>query len=204
MLTILFFLKAPRYGFVKTRLAQGIGNDRALLAYKALVARQWRAIPSQAKVEVHYAPNDAQPEMQNWLGAEQAYYPQSEGDLGLRLKNAVRDAFARGSQAIVCIGGDCPLLDAPHFNAVEQLLTQGDDVVFGPTEDGGYYLIALKSPQAELFENIPWSADDTLQASIDKAKCLNLKIGLLETLYDVDQASDLERAHADGRIERPH
>ncbi len=201
MTTIVILLKAPRQGYVKTRLAKEIGSEQALQAYQALVARQWTALPKNACIEVHYTPHDATFEMQKWLGDAHDYYPQSEGELGARLGHSVECAFERGARTVTCIGGDCPQLEARHFNEAEQLLNTGHDVVFGPSEDGGYYLIALRTPLPELFADIPWSTRDTLSASLDKAKALELKIGLLETLYDIDEAAELERALTEGLIE---
>ncbi|MFT5837491.1 MAG: rSAM/selenodomain-associated transferase 1 [Candidatus Azotimanducaceae bacterium] len=201
MISILLFLKAPRRGHVKTRLAHHVGSERALRAYRALVARQWTALPESANIEVHYTPHDATVEMQHWLGKEEAYYLQSEGELGARLGTSVKAAFERGARTVTCIGGDCPQLHKRHFHEADQLLDDGHDVVFGPSEDGGYYLIALRSPFSELFEDIPWSTQHTLKASLEKAERLNLKVGMLETLYDIDEVAELERALADGLIE---
>lgn len=201
MPAILLFLKAPRRGHVKTRLAHHVGPERALQAYRALVARQWAALPKKANIEVHYTPHDAINEMQQWLGQEEQYFPQSEGELGVRLGNSVQDAFERGTRTVTCIGGDCPQLEERHFVQASQLLDDGHDVVFGPSEDGGYYLIALRSPLPELFKDIPWSTRSTLKASLEKAEGLNLKVAMLETLYDIDEAAELERALADGLIE---
>lgn len=200
MLHILAFLKAPRAGLVKTRLASDLGPERACAAYKALVERQLQALPGDARVEIHFTPADAENEMRDWLGKAIEYYPQSEGGLGIRLKAAVTAAYMRGAKTVACIGGDCPRLEARHFQESMDMIGSGKDVVFGPSEDGGYYLIALASEQAELFEGIPWSEPGTLKASIHKAKVLGLEIGQLESLYDVDEATELERAIAEGHI----
>lgn len=200
MSTILLFLKAPRRGHVKTRLAHHVGSERALKVYRTLVARQWTVLPESACVEVHYTPHDATVEMRNWLGHGVDYYPQSKGDLGARLGHSVQSAFDRGAHTVTCIGGDCPQLEARHFAEAEAFLDGGQDVVFGPSEDGGYYLIALRLPLAELFADIPWSTRNTLDASLKKAESLSLKVGLLETLYDIDEEAELERALADGLI----
>ncbi|MEN8662608.1 MAG: TIGR04282 family arsenosugar biosynthesis glycosyltransferase [Lentimonas sp.] len=199
--TILLLLKAPRRGHVKTRLAHSIGAERALITYKALVKRQWQALPSNTPAEVHYTPNDAEIEMKQWLGADTPHYPQSEGDLGARLIDSINRAFERGARTVLCIGGDCPQLEAEHFQQATEMLDSGDDVVFGPSEDGGYYLIGLRSPFPQLFQDIPWSTCKTLEASLRQAAILGLKVGLLETLYDIDEASELDRAMKAGLIE---
>ncbi|MGZ0709386.1 TIGR04282 family arsenosugar biosynthesis glycosyltransferase [Coraliomargarita sp. W4R53] len=201
MPAILFFLKAPRKGYVKTRLAQHVGPEHALHVYRTLVERQWTAVSPTSKVEVHFAPHDAIHEMQDWLGASTSYYPQSEGELGARLEHSVQCAFERGARSVTCIGGDCPQLQQSHIEQANRLLETGHDVVFGPSEDGGYYLIALKSPVSELFQDIPWSTGHTLKASLEKAKDLKLKVGLLETLYDIDEITELERAVAANLIQ---
>lgn len=192
--TILLFLKAPRHGQVKTRLAQSIGAKRALSTYRTLVERQWQALPKNAEREVHYTPHNAESEMKQWLGAEVPHHPQSDGNLGKRLTDSIESAFDRGAQTVLCIGGDCPQLEALHFQQAAEMLNSNADVVFGPSEDGGYYLIGLKSPLPQLFQNIPWSTRSTLEASLAQAKTLGLNVGLLETLYDIDEASELDRA----------
>ncbi|MGH7959477.1 MAG: TIGR04282 family arsenosugar biosynthesis glycosyltransferase [Opitutaceae bacterium] len=82
---ILAMLKAPRVGFVKTRLALEIGAEPAAAIYRRLVEHQMSAIPRDWPVEVHFSPAEAAAEMQQWLGARHAYYPQSGDDLGERL-----------------------------------------------------------------------------------------------------------------------
>ncbi len=203
MPTILLFLKAPRRKHVKTRLAHKVGPERALSTYRALVERQWRDLPHDATIEVHYTPRDAEFEMKQWLGHEHEYYPQSDGELGSRLTDSVAGAFSRGAKTVICIGGDCPELNASHFEQTTAMLNSGDDVVFGPSEDGGYYLIGLKTPEKALFQDIPWSTRSTLKSSLEQADKLGLRVGLLETLYDIDEASELERAINEGLIEPP-
>ena len=101
---------------------------------------------------------------------------------------------------MLCIGGDCPGLMRTHLAAAAGALTAGTDLVLGPTLDGGYYLIGLARPQPELFEDIPWSHADTLKATLRQAERRHLKWQLLDALYDVDEATDLERALKDGLL----
>lgn len=200
MLHILLFLKAPRAGFVKTRLAKQIGQRRALTTYKALVERQISTLPNEGRTEIHFTPVDALCEFTSWLGNSASYYPQCEGDLGSRLHSAVADAFKRGASSVICIGGDCPNLNFSHIEQTSDLLSQDKDLAIGPSEDGGYYLIGMNRPQPELFEDIPWSQPDTFKATMKKAEDMNLRTIILETLYDVDEVCELKRAVEDGYI----
>lgn len=197
---ILLFLKAPRTGHVKTRLARKIGSKQALQVYKSLVERQLGEFHPNDPLEIHYAPADALEEMCDWLGAGYAFYPQCEGGLGIRLEHAVADAFRRGAESVICIGGDCPKLSRAHLQKTAAALQSNHDVVFGPSEDGGYYLIGLNAPHVELFQDIPWSTRDTLEASLNKSASLNLSVNLLEVLYDIDEVAELKRAIEDGLL----
>lgn len=197
---ILFFLKAPRAGYVKTRLARSIGEAEALAAYRRLVERQSSELRGRYCTTVCYAPADAESELSEWLGQAFNYTPQCEGDLGRRLQEAVQDAFDQGARAVICIGGDCPGLCQAHVESAIAALDSGKDLVLGPTEDGGYYLIGLSASHAEIFDEIPWSQTSTLEATLQKAKSLKLDFDLLEELYDVDEVDDLERAAQDGLL----
>lgn len=200
MTYILCFLKAPRIGYVKTRLAQDIGLESALHVYRTLVERQLSELPLGAHKEIHYTPSGTIGKMRNWLGDEYTFYPQCEGGLGRRLECAVTDAFKRGAKRVICIGGDCPKLNQAYFEQTTAALQNDFDVVFGPSEDGGYYLVGLNAPHVKLFQNIPWSTTATLEASLKKTSALNLRVKLLDKLYDVDKVAELNRAVEDGLI----
>ena len=100
----------------------------------------------------------------------------------------------------MCIGGDCPKLDYVHLEQTATALESDYDVVFGPSEDGGYYLIGLNAPYPELFRGIPWSTTTTLDESLKQAARLELIVLQLETLYDVDGIAELDRALNEGLL----
>ncbi len=187
---VLLFLKAPRPGTVKTRLAETVGDVKAMEIYIQLVERQLKLLPENAEVEIHFAPPDAGEEMRKWLGEELSYIPQCEGDLGDRLTYGVRKAFAEGAETVACIGGDCPGLQTPAFKQAEDALRKDQDLVVGPTFDGGYYLIAMKRHHPQLFEQIPWSHHQTLNVTLQRAEENALNVTLLDPLADVDREAD--------------
>ncbi len=197
---ILSWLKAPRAGEVKTRLAQSIGPEAALKVYRVLVERQLSELPPGHPLEIHYTPTDALDEMRAWLGDEYAFHAQCEGGLGIRLERAVADAFKRGAQSVICIGGDCPKLNRVHLEQTAAALQSDYDIVFGPSEDGGYYLIGLNAHYPEVFQDIPWSTQATLETSLKKSSTLNLRVKLLETLYDIDEIATLNKAIHQGLL----
>jgi len=192
---ILIYLKAPRIGTVKTRLAREVGDEAALAIYRELVERQLRQLPAGWPVEIHHAPADAGDEMRAWLGPGYDYHPQCDGDLGARLVHGFASNFARGARAVLAIGGDCPTLDASCLEqAARELLVQ--DVVLGPATDGGYYLIGLRQNTPELFTGIPWSTAEVLGATLRRAKAAGLSVHLLDEKEDIDDAAAWRRFQA--------
>lgn len=196
----LLFLKAPRPGTVKTRLAEALGDERACEIYRGMVERLLRIWPDHLPLEIHFSPPEAEAEMQAWLGSSICLIPQSKGDLGKRLGHAVQGCFEREATSVLCIGGDCPDLSATQLDRAIRHLDHGSDLVLGPAEDGGYYLIGLKAPQLDLFQDIPWSSPQTFKATVERAKRMDLNTALLEPLYDVDTVEDWERAVAEGAL----
>src|SRR5678816_1652283 len=105
---LIIFVKAPRPGAVKTRIAEIIGPQRACEAYISLVnilIEQLRTLPN---VQLRYTPDDASLEISKWLQPKWTSAPQGQGDLGLRLKAAFREAFHNGARRVVIIGSDSP------------------------------------------------------------------------------------------------
>lgn len=198
--TLLLFLKAPRAGEVKTRLAADIGPEKALAVYRGLAEQQARRLPADWPLEVHYTPSDARAEMERWLGHGLSFFAQARGDLGERLGVAARGAFATGARSVICLGADCPALDGARLRGAARALEDGADIVFGPADDGGYYLVGMNRAETAVFTGIPWSTQATLAVSLAAAKRSGLKIKLLERLSDIDTAADLARATAKGHL----
>jgi uncharacterized protein len=190
--TVLVFLKAPRFGYVKTRLAGTLGSAAANAVYRELTERQMAEIPAHWRLEVHYAPRGARPEMRPWLGKRPRYRLQRGEGLGARLTNAFGAAFAAGASRVFAIGADCPDLDAASMRLASQALN-ATDVVLGPAKDGGYYLIGLRRHLPSLFAEIPWSSDEVLRTTLRRARALGASIHLLEEREDIDDAAALRR-----------
>jgi glycosyltransferase A (GT-A) superfamily protein (DUF2064 family) len=142
--TAVVLLKAPRLGTVKTRLAAELGAPCALAIYRTLAERQLQAIPAGWPITVNFTPADAGQELRTWLAAIPrvpaiAYYPQPDGDLGVRIAAAFAQAFAGGAPCVLALGGDCPDLNAALLeHAANRLAPPEIDAVLGPAADGGY------------------------------------------------------------------
>jgi len=192
---LIIFLKAPRPGYVKTRLAALLGSSAACDAYIRLVNRLAGNLQTLPKVELRFTPDDSADEVQRWLQPGWFARPQGEGDLGERLARAFKECFAAGAQKVVVIGSDCPDVSARDIATAFEAL-DGNDVVLGPAEDGGYWLIALKRPAQFLFNDMPWSSPALLEQTRAAATAHHLKTRLLRTLCDIDTPEDWQRFEA--------
>jgi uncharacterized protein len=188
---LIAFVKAPRVGRVKTRLAQEIGADRACEAYQKLVRAVIGKLEPLPNVQLRYSPDDAQSETQHWCKPSWTAAAQGAGDLGERLARAFSDALKNGVSRVVIIGSDCPWLGAADIQeAWSELETH--DVVLGPARDGGYWLIGLREPLPELFAGIAWSTPDVLKQTLERARTRELRVRMLRELRDVDTLEDWE------------
>jgi rSAM/selenodomain-associated transferase 1 len=203
---VLVFLKLPVAGRVKTRLAATLGDVRAVEVYRRLVERVFTnlAVADIDEVRVMYDPPDEEEKIRHWLApiienvaTAVEFFPQSSGDLGDRLAAGFSQAFEEGSDAVAAIGTDCVAISAETFSQCWAVLHDEFDALFGPTEDGGYYLVAMKKFHADLFRSIPWSADDTLARSLQQAEACGLRVATLDTFADVDTEEDWNRARDD-------
>ena len=129
--------------------------------------------------------------MRGWLGDDLIYHQQGQGDLGRRLAWALDYALDEGYGPVVLVGSDIPELVAAVINRAFAVLAD-HDLVLGPGEDGGYYLIGLSGPAPQLFEGIAWSTPSVLEQTLAAAKRLGAcRWGFTTTLSDIDEPDDL-------------
>jgi uncharacterized protein len=189
------FLRAPRLGTVKTRLAAEIGERQALRLYRVLAQRTLAEVRAAGlEATVWFTPADAATEMRRWLGEGWDLRPQSSGDLGTRLAAAAH-AVPPG-RGWLAIGADCPRLDAALLREAAAVVAR-DEIVLGPSRDGGYYLLGGPTPLPDLFSAIPWSTSRVLEET--RARLVHAKAPWHElvTLRDIDTAED---ARAEGLL----
>jgi rSAM/selenodomain-associated transferase 1 len=186
---VLVFQKNAILGKVKTRLASGIGEARALEIYRHLTQSTYSVLEDvSAPVWTYFS--DFIPETVNTSIAKS--FVQEGQDLGERMANAFACSFELGMDKVVLIGTDCPSLQSHHLNQAFEALTHSDLVV-GPATDGGYYLIGMKRRADYLFEGINWSTAEVLSQTLAVASANGLDFTLLDELSDIDTQEDWER-----------
>jgi rSAM/selenodomain-associated transferase 1 len=177
-------------------LIPALGERAARSIHELLVRRtmSWMqcAIDEGVTVEIRYAGDDL--ERLKLLCGDVAdrvsFRPQQDGDLGQRLSHGSFSAFQEGASQVAIIGTDCPQLTHHLIHKAFAALDRAD-LVFGPTTDGGYYLIASRKHHPDLFNGIVWSEEQVLQDTLRIAKNLELVAELLEPLSDVDRPTDV-------------
>ncbi|MEM9009217.1 MAG: TIGR04282 family arsenosugar biosynthesis glycosyltransferase [Cyanobacteria bacterium P01_F01_bin.86] len=199
---LIVFTRYPEAGKTKTRLIPYLGAEKAADLQRQMtehivgITRPLR-VKGRLSLEIHFAGGSVE-QMHNWLGTELTYQLQPHGDLGQRLQQTFEQRFQAGLQRVVVIGADCPEISAHHLEqAFHQLQTH--DVVLGPAQDGGYYLVGLSRICAPVFQGIPWGTEHVFAHTQAIATRLGLSLATLATLRDVDRPEDIpifERATA--------
>ena len=190
---IIVFQKNPVLGKVKTRIAQQLGNEKALEIYRVLIQKTHEQLAQLTDWDVFLYYSDFL-EAVDWKPKEGkiSYRLQKGEDLGEKMRIAFEEVFQKGYQKVIIIGTDCPEITANILiDAAIEL--NNHDVVFGPAMDGGYYLLGMKKIHDRLFQNIPWSTDSVLEISIQYLKEKKIPYQTISALTDIDTAEDWEQ-----------
>ncbi|MCU0331558.1 MAG: TIGR04282 family arsenosugar biosynthesis glycosyltransferase [Candidatus Kapabacteria bacterium] len=200
---VVVFIKEPRPGYVKTRLAASVGNDAAARLYRVLVETVLDSLHGlPARIICALDRPAALHTVPDWLGRHWTYIIQQEGDLGNKLHRAVADVRQSGYRNVIIIGTDAPEVNAEIILKAQHAL-QTVDVVIGPAYDGGYYLIGTSRPLDHLFQDISWSTDEVLQQTLQACMKEHATVHLLEPLRDIDTADDLNNLLVSLRSSKP-
>ena len=187
---LLIFIKNPEKGKVKTRLAQTVGEDKALKIYKALLSHT-RNIAEALPVHRYLFYSQYINEADEWSTTHFEKRLQIEADLGSKMAVAFQQVLAKHSKAII-IGSDCASLTPEIVYSAFDKLNKFPYVI-GPAEDGGYYLLGMREFTPTLFRDIAWSTESVLPTTLQKIKNLNKDYFLLPILSDIDYESDWEK-----------
>jgi rSAM/selenodomain-associated transferase 1 len=198
---VLVMAKAPRPGSVKTRLAPLLGDEGCAHLQSVMLRKTCELACAVAPTAtfVAFDPPDAQTEITRHLPSEAILFPQSGNHLGARLADATLRVLADRPGPLVVIGTDIPLLSRSHLIDATVLLATGTDAVFGPAEDGGYYLVGLARHQPSLFSIDPdlWGGPAVLEATLSRVQAAGASVALLGRLRDLDTPADAMALRAD-------
>lgn len=184
--TLVIFVKAPRIGRVKTRLAKDIGQVAAWRFYKHTVSGIIKRVGrGKWQTVICLSPDD---DRAVFFGTDYPIIPQGGGDLGQRMQR-VFDHLPGGK--VVLIGGDIPSIEKQHITSAFKAL-KNNQVVFGPAQDGGFWLVGMRRTRARIapFEGVRWSSEHALKDTLINI-APHIPIAYIETLNDVDNVDDL-------------
>jgi uncharacterized protein len=181
---LVLFARYPTPGAAKTRLIPALGDKGAAKVHRQLTERTLNMLLSSGyPVELYYT-GAAEADFRAWLGNDFTLTQQAEGDLTDRLMAALNPA------PVIFFGSDTPDLALLHIMAAVEALAQ-QDVVIGPAEDGGYYLIGMRQALPGLLTDMPWSTDQVMPETLRRLSVMGVEPVLLETLHDCDRPEDL-------------
>ena len=194
---LIVLAKAPVPGRVKTRLTPPFTPQEAATLAEAALLDTLEAGAS-ASFARHMLSVDDQRATPGTLRAELPtrfeVSPQRGRGLDERIAAAFDDAYAQLAVPIVLIGMDTPQVTPGLLETVAQPLAAGDaDAVFGPAEDGGFWLLGLRKPDPQLILGVPMSVDHTGRVQLDRLRDAGLRVRQVPELLDVDTAQDAER-----------
>jgi len=186
---LIVFVKNIILGKVKTRLAKTIGDEGAFQIYSELVGiTEQETQQVSATRHIYFSDVIIASKWEN-----DTKFTQEGTDLGARMKNAFLNGFEQGYENIIVIGSDLPNISKEIIETgFEQL--NNNDVVFGPADDGGYYLLGMSKMTSSIFENKPWSQSNLLEVTLEEISEQSKSVALLETLNDIDTFDDLIRS----------
>lgn len=198
---IVVLTRYPTPGKTKTRLIPSLGpvgsaNIHRKLAEKTIINVKKFSEKHAKGFEVSYT-GGSLTRMKAWLGRDTELHRQSPGDLGQKMYNDIKRSIKEGNKPVVLIGTDVPDITHEHLERAFYDL-HDNDLVLGPSLDGGYWLIGMKQPHG-LFNRISWGSDSVLNQTLERAEKNNLKVSLLPPLNDIDTVEDLYEWEPDGR-----
>ena len=193
--SLIIFVRFPQPGKVKTRLAMSIGHAEASRLYRLCaenVFEETKRLSGNIRSHIFYADKNDKDNISKWAGAAFHFMPQAEGDLGMRIEAAFNHVFRQGARKAVIVASDVPDLSADDIQGAINAL-DSYDLVIGPTNDGGYYLLGMKRLHSELFHGITWSTTAVYEETLKVGEALGLKVYCLRALDDIDTEDDLYR-----------
>lgn len=201
--TLVIMAKAPKAGMVKTRLAQCLPARAVAELYRCLLDDTMTLAHSLGDVDVAImCPAADVHDLASLAGPGARVVPQTGEGLAAGLTSVFAHFAAGGEQRIIAFNSDSPHLPPSVLRKAFEALASCD-VVVGPTHDGGYYLVGAKAAHPGLFEGDGLGTSNALERLLVRVRSMELSVGLADTFYDIDVASDLVRLDAELRLAPP-
>lgn len=190
--------KRPAPGQTKTRLVPPLSPEQAAALYEALLRDTLDLMRTVTDVQrvIAYLPHEARDYFAE-LAPDFELIPQVGADLGARLDALVQHYLARGAERVVIMNSDGPTLPVENVRQAFARLIAPDDLVLGPSDDGGYYLIGLRQPAPRVLREVRMSTPHVLSDTLHLAHAENRRVQLLSPWYDVDDQRSLARLRAE-------
>ncbi len=185
---LIIFVRNPEKGKVKTRLAATLGNEKALEIYKQLLDHTL-SVTFNLHVEKYVFYADFIPFSDQWKKAGFHQLLQKNADLGEKMQDAFQVLFTKGYKQVVIVGSDCIELTKDDIKTAFEKL-KSNDVVIGPANDGGYYLLGMNKLHDLLFQNKEWSSESVYHDTINDINRLSMTCYCLPQLIDIDTEED--------------
>ncbi len=203
---MILFGRYPVPEKAKTRLIPALGPAGAAEFHRALMEQSMRkardfCISNSIAFRIYFQGGNPW-KMSRWLGKDIAFFRQAQGHMGQKMHQAFEQAFSQGYHRVVLVGTDIPGLEQRHFQEAFQALSH-NDLVLGPSIDGGYWLVGLRGPR-DIFTEMDWNSKEILKQTISLAQKRNISFHLLDTLADIDTPSDLKREGLDALFSKPY
>lgn len=200
---VVLMAKAPVPGRVKTRLCPPLAPAEAARLCACMLGDAAEEISSMARIAryLFLDPPVAANAMREAPFSSFERFPQRGKDLGEKMWDAAATAFRRGAVRVVIVGGDCPALAPERLRSAFWELREGAEAVFGPSADGGYYLVGLACPDERLFRKFTWGTPTVLMDTVARCRALSIPFSFLPPERDVDTGEDL---HTLGEWARTH
>ncbi len=196
---VIIFTRFPEAGTTKTRLIALLGSEKAARLQKVMTEKLFaaaEAIPATlgSRLTICFS-GGSKTLMAAWLGNHR-YLKQKGETLGDKMEHAFREVFKEGAEQAILVGSDIPSIDTPLLSRAV-VLVQENEVVIGPTWDGGYYLIGFNKTHAKeiysaIFHDIAWSSESVFETTMQKLTALKIAPVVLPRQHDIDVPEDLQ------------
>lgn len=198
--TLILFTKAPHICRVKTRMSPALSHRECLFLHKKLTEnaiRQFRS-NNRFKLIIYTTRID---KVRHLYPRGISVKKQTGSNLGFKMHNAIMHEM-KNTQHVVLIGSDCLMLDINYVYSAFENLSKANDIVLGPTIDGGYVLIGMKKQNTFLFDHIPWGTSSVIDKTLASAHKRGRKITSLEKISDLDTIEDLYQLNKQDSLPR--